>query len=481
MRDDAALFAVDSVRRLESEARAALGEHVLMERAGQAAWRVLLDAWPAARRIVVACGPGGNGGDGYVLARHALVAGRDVRVVAMDARSGAHAEAQGARDRFVGAGGRVEVFEGRLPPADVVVDAVLGIGLAGAPSEQAGALIGAIAAAGAATLSLDVPSGVAEGRMRGPTVAADRTVEFLLPKLMLRTGAAVDACGALVLAGLDVPRELIAPLRPAACAIAAPSLARRLAPRRRDSHKGMHGRVLCIGGDLGSGGAILLTAEAALRTGAGLVRVQTREEHLAPLLARIPEAMSAMGEADVEWADAIAIGPGLGRGGWGRSLMDLALRARCPVILDADALNLLAEQQRALPPESVLTPHPGEAARLLGTSIGIVQGDRPGALHALVERYGCTIVLKGAGTLVGAPARPPVLIDAGGPALATGGTGDVLTGVVAALMAQGLEPFEAACTGALLHGAAGDAAAHDGARGLRATDLMPHLRRLANP
>lgn len=481
MHDDAALFDVDSVRRLERSARGLLGEGVLMERAGQAAWRALLEHWPQAQRIAVACGPGGNGGDGYVLARHALEAGREVVAVAVDDRAPSHAEARDARAAFRQAGGRIDVFDGTLPAADVVVDAVLGIGMSGAPTGAVRALIDTVRGCDAPVLALDVPSGLAESHVDGATVRADATIEFLLPKLMTRTGAAQDACGRLMLARLDVPAAVMDAIAPAAIALRVADLGRLLPPRRRDSHKGDHGRVLCMGGDHGSGGAILLCAEAALRTGAGLVRVHTRGEHVAPLLARVPEAMASAEALDVGWPDVIAIGPGLGRGPWSQAVFDAVLAQSGSLVLDADALNLLADGPRTLPTDCVLTPHPGEAARLLGCSTAEVQRHRAAALHALVERHRCAVVLKGAGTLVGAPGRLPALIDAGGPALASGGTGDVLTGVIAALRGQGLETFDAACAGALLHAVAGDAAASDGVRGLRASDLMPHLRRLANP
>lgn len=481
MTDDAALFDVDSVRRLEAAQGGVLGRGVLMERAGQAAWRALLEAWPDAARIVVVCGPGGNGGDGCVLARLALESGRTVHVVASDGRPPEHAEARQARERLLGCGGRVEAFVGTLPDADVVVDAVLGIGLAGAPSPPAAALIDAVNAHGAPVLALDVPSGVGEVMGDGPVVAATRTVEFLLPKLMLRTGAALDACGLRALARLDVPAAATAGLAPAALALGADALGRYLGPRRRDSHKGRHGRVLCIGGDSGMGGAILLAAEGALRTGAGLVRVHTRPGHAAALLARLPEVMASTRDLDADWAEVVAIGPGLGRGDWGRKMLARALAAGRPLVVDADALGLLADEAPRIPVDCILTPHPGEAARLLERPLAAVQRDRPGALRALVERLGCAVILKGAGSLVGAPGRTSVLVDAGGPGLATAGTGDVLTGAVAALRAQGLDAFDAACAAALLHAAAGDAASLDGARGLRATDLMPHLRRLANP
>lgn len=264
-------------------------------------------------------------------------------------------------------------------------------------------------------------------------------------------------------------------------------LARWLRPRAKDSHKGDNGHVLCVGGNAGSGGAIVLCAQAALRTGAGLVSVATRAAHVAPLLARQPEAMVHAVDSGEDYApllqraDVLAVGPGLGRGEWGRALLDGALRSGKPLVLDADALNLLADAPGALPAGAVLTPHPGEAARLLRTDAREVQGDRVAAVRVLAERFACVVVLKGAGTLVAAPDGRSVQVAVGNPGMATGGMGDLLTGVIAALRAQGLEGFDAAACGALLHAAAGDAAAAGGMRGLLPGDLLPELRRLANP
>ena len=264
-------------------------------------------------------------------------------------------------------------------------------------------------------------------------------------------------------------------------------LARWLHPRDRDSHKGDNGHVLCVGGDHGSGGAIVLCAQAALRSGAGLASVATRAEHVPALLARQPEAMVHAvdsGEAFaplLQRADVVAIGPGLGRGEWGRALLAAALRAGKPLLLDADALNLLAEAPRAVA-DAVLTPHPGEAARLIGITVAEVQEEREASARALASRFDAVAVLKGAGTLVAAPDGRIARIEAGNPGMATGGMGDLLTGVIAALRAQGLDAFDAAACGALLHAAAGDAAAEEGGmRGLLPGDLLPHLRRLGNP
>lgn len=269
--------------------------------------------------------------------------------------------------------------------------------------------------------------------------------------------------------------------------LSAPALADMLQPRARDSHKGDHGHVLCIGGDHGSGGAIILCAQAALRSGAGLASVATRAEHVAALLARQPEAMAHSVESATGLApllgrvDAIAIGPGLGTGDWGKALFEAALTSGKPLLLDADALNLLAQSARALRADSILTPHPGEAARLLGLDASEVQSDRAAAAQALVTRYQCVVVLKGAGTIVAAPACESVLIAAGNPGMAVGGMGDLLAGTIASLRAQGMDAFEAASCGALLHAVAGDDAASDGMRGMLPSDLLPHLRRCANP
>jgi NAD(P)H-hydrate epimerase len=183
----------------------------------------------------------------------------------------------------------------------------------------------------------------------------------------------------------------------------------------------------------------------------------------------------------IDRADVLAVGPGLGQGEWGQGLFEAAIASGKPLILDADALNLLKASPRPLP-KAILTPHPGEAARLLGTNTAQIQRDRFAAVDELVRVFQCAVVLKGAGTLVAAPGETTAVIGAGNPGMATGGMGDVLTGVIAALYAQRLPRFEAAVFGALLHGAAGDAAARiDGERGLLPSDLFPHLRRMANP
>jgi ADP-dependent NAD(P)H-hydrate dehydratase / NAD(P)H-hydrate epimerase len=486
------LYDVAGLRALEARAIGVLGGDgfELMRRAGRAAWRQALRHWPQAQRILVVCGPGNNGGDGYVFARYALDSGRDVRLLELPGQSPRSGLAQRAAAECASRGVRPAAFAGALPAADLVVDALFGIGLDRAPEGIAADLIEAINAHSAPVLALDVPSGFDpdRGSAPGAAVRAARTIEFIAAKAGLRTGTALDLAGVLELAPLDIEETAFDSVAPVADLLAATSLPQWLPARPRDAHKGMFGRVLCIGGELGHGGAIALCAEAALRCGAGLVEVATREAHVGMLLARRPEAMAVAVERaaeiqdPLERADVVAIGPGLGQQPWGRVLFAAALASGKPLVLDADALNLLARSPRALAPGSILTPHPGEAARLLQSDTATLQADRFGAARALCERYGAIVVLKGAGTLVAAPGERTRVLDAGNPGMASGGMGDLLTGVVAGLRAQGLTGFEAASAGSLLHALAGDRAAADGGtRGLLASDLLPWLRLLANP
>ncbi|MGQ0799009.1 MAG: NAD(P)H-hydrate dehydratase [Pseudomarimonas sp.] len=485
MRNAQPLYSTATVRAIDAAAIAGgIAGYVLMIRAGEAAFGCLRERWPEARKLLVICGPGNNGGDGYVLARCARAEGLDVSVLSLDADIPRSADAKQALADWRAAGGDVSAFDPRLPlpVADVVVDALFGIGLARAPELRAAALIEAVNRFERPVLALDVPSGVDadSGAIPGAAVRATVTVSFIANKRGLLTGPALDAVGELRLHGLDVPAAAFLDQQPAAYSIDARALA-DLPVRRANGHKGDHGHVLAVGGDHGAGGALRLCVEAAMRSGAGLVSALTRTKHVAPLLTARPECMthaSRTGElpAIARRATVIALGPGLGQADWGRALFSALIEDPRPLVLDADALNLLAAEPRPVPGR-ILTPHPGEAARLLDCSVPAVQRDRYAALDQLVERYAATVVLKGAGTLIGAPGEPTIIIRAGNPGMASGGMGDVLTGVIAALIAQGVADYEAAALGAVLHSAAGDQAAMDGGqRGLLASDLLPWLR-----
>jgi len=487
--DTIALYTVAQVRAFD---RAAIATHGiagydLMQRAAAAAFAYLRAKWPQARRIVVVCGSGNNGGDGYVLARLALAGGFDVRVIAAEpARAGG--DAARAHADWVGAGGSVLGAGSRLPEGDVYVDALFGIGLTRAPQGSALDLIAQVNGAKGPTLALDVPSGVDAdtGNVPGSAVHAAATITFVGRKRGLFTGAARDYCGEVVLDDLAIPAAVFTGARADAGLLVADAIAASLPPRVPNAHKGNFGHVLAIGGDLGFGGAIRLAGEAALRAGAGLVSVATRAGHVGALNAARPELMASGVEGPQELeallqrATVIALGPGLGQRAWGHALWHTAISAGKPIVLDADGLNLLARDPLSLPANSVLTPHPGEAARLLGCDTHGIAADRFAAVREIARRHQCACVLKGAGTLVASPHGEVGVCPWGNPGMASGGMGDVLTGVIAAMIAQGLDAYDAACVGVALHARAGDVAAREGEAGLLASDLFGPLRALRN-
>lgn len=485
------LYTAAQVRRLD---RAAIEHHgipgyALMQRAGAAALRYLRRRWPHARRVAVLCGPGNNGGDGYVLARLAREAGVEAEVIALQPPR-ADGDAARAYADWIACGGSVQLADRALMPADaeVYIDALFGTGLARAVDGPACALIEQLNACGRPLLALDLPSGLDAdtGCALGAAVRATATVSFVAHKRGLFTGAALDHCGELVLDTLALPETALAEAMPDAHLIDARLCAHWLGARPRDAHKGMFGHVLAIGGDHGMAGAIRLAGEAALRVGAGLVSVATHAEHVSALNAARPELMAhgVPGPQELQAlltkASVIALGPGLGQGAWSHALWHWALVSGKPAVLDADALNLLARQSLALPASAVITPHPGEAGRLLDTDTAAVQRDRFAAARALAARYGAVAVLKGAGTLIAAPSGEVAVCPWGNAGMASAGMGDVLTGVIAGLLGQGLDPWRAAQLGVALHAQAGDAAAANGEAGLLASDLFAHLRALRN-
>jgi ADP-dependent NAD(P)H-hydrate dehydratase / NAD(P)H-hydrate epimerase len=481
------LYTRSQMRRIDGAAGAMLGLDgpALMQRAAQAAFEVLCRRWPQALRIAVCCGTGKNGGDGYLLAKLARQAGRDVSVIALAPPQ--EADALAAAEAWRSAGGFIHPFAGEhsLPPADVYVDALFGIGLNRPLQGTAVQLVEALNASGVPVLALDIPSGLSAdtGAMLGACVQAAATVSFIGWKRGQHTGAGLDACGDCELASLDLPATIFDDEPAGAFLLDWDEVRRVLPSRTRNVHKGLFGHVLAVGGDHGMGGAIRLAGEAALRSGAGLVSVATQPDHLAPLLAARPElmitAVAGAQELDglLEKAGTIALGPGLGQRSWGHALWHRALASGKPAVLDADALNLLARHPRRLVAPAVLTPHPAEAARLLASDTASVQANRYAAAQAIAERYNAVVVLKGAGTLIAALGHGVAVCPWGNPAMASGGMGDVLTGIAAALLAQGLDAWDAACLAVAAHARAGDIAARDGA-GLLASDLFVPLRRV---
>ena len=485
------LYTAEQVRELDRVAIEDRGipSITLMERAGAGAIDVLAARYPDAKNLIVVCGGGNNAGDGYVLARLAKENGLGVRVIALVEPGKLKGDAAVCAKKFLRAGVIEEtVALTDLAAADLIIDALLGSGLNRDVKDSFAEVIALINQVATPVLALDIPSGLNAdtGNCMGTAVRADMTLTFIGLKRGLFTAEGPEFCGEVLFSDLGTPDDIHANVKAGAQLIESSNVAKNLPMRPRDAHKGRHGHVLVIGGDYGYLGAAVLAGSAAARAGSGLVTVATRAEHASHLSLFRPELMTVAASssrdlnAALNRAGVIAIGPGLGQSDWALELFSRVLQTRLPLVVDADALNLLAlESQRRQ--NWVLTPHPGEAARLLGVSTKEIQADRFATITALRDKFDGTIVLKGAGSLVLGTAGLIRLNRSGNPGMAGGGMGDVLTGIIAGLVAQGMEPDVAAAAGVYLHGHAADLCAVEGERGMLAGDLLPIIRTLVNP
>ncbi|MBW6389632.1 NAD(P)H-hydrate dehydratase [Billgrantia antri] len=486
------LYRAEQVRELDRRTIAAgIEGFALMQRAATAAWQSLKARWPGVKRISVLCGGGNNGGDGHVLAALAAVAGVEVQRIALKPPNALEGDAARAAEMATAAGVGLEPWRKGIEfTGEVVVDALLGTGLTGEVRGEFRDAIEAINASSLPVLAIDIPSGLAAdtGAVLGVAVSATRTVTFIGDKVGLHTGRAPARTGEVHFRALGVDGRRHADLVPAAELLDKALLEAWLPPRSRDAHKGAMGHVLILGGAPGFGGAALLASEAAARLGAGKISLATAPEHVTACLTYRPEVMvhglrgaAELGELPGK-ADVLVVGPGLGQGAWGEGMLQAALAESKPLVVDADGLNLLASRfcgkQRD---DWVLTPHPGEAGRLLGCSTAEVETDRPAAVRELQRRYGGVVVLKGAGSLIAGPDGTAVC-PYGNPGMASGGMGDVLSGILGALLAQGLPLEVAARLGVMVHAMAADTAVRDaGERGLLAADLASYARVIVNP
>ena len=483
------LYSSKQIRAIEQQAIAemAQGDFVLMQQAASALLALLKQRWPSRKNLLVYAGNGNNGGDGYLLAAYAQAEGYRVTIKCIGDHTTLPKAALLARQAAEQA--QVPLLNLCDPcRANVLVDAIFGIGL---NRPVGGDYLNAISQINQSTipvLAVDVPSGLCAdtGQVLGSAVQADVTLSFIGHKIGLFTADGPDHCGELLLEPLSIPQPLLAAQQACATLVDGNQLLRKLAPRKANFHKGQAGHVVIIGGDHGMAGAPLLSAEAALRCGAGLVTVLTRKEHVPALVARRPELMVHGVEAQqdlhpfLQKASVIVAGPGLGQQFWGQHLLQQVLTQNKPVLLDADALNLLAQQTAPRLNQLILTPHPGEAARLLHCSSQEVQQHRLNAVQALQQQYQTTVLLKGNGSLI-AGDKGTQLLNVGNPGMASAGMGDLLSGIIAALWAQGLDAEDAAALGSWLHACAADQqAARFGPRGLLATDLLSSVRQHLN-
>lgn len=450
--------------------------YTLMSTAGQFAFTQLQQRWPACQRLLVLCGKGNNGGDGYVVAELARQAGMEVSILSTCDPQELTGDAYQAHLDC-----RVEVQIGlsQLPlaTADVVVDALLGTGLKGDVRGLYQDWILQLIDSPQPVLAIDIPSGLCgdTGRVMGEAVRADVTATFIGRKQGMYTGHARSHCGEIAFANLGVRDSVYAQVGASAQLLSSDVAPVDIQARAASSYKTHHGHVFVVGGDMGTFGAVVLAAQGAARAGAGLVSVYTQPEQGPYVTMAQPELMLV--RDNWQQADVLVVGPGLGQGVFGHSAWQHCLSLNKSMVVDADGLNLLAavSQKRD---NWILTPHPGEAARLLGCTTGEVEADRFAAVRKLQREYGGVVILKGAGSLICGPSNQVFVLGVGNSGMASAGMGDVLAGICGAMLAQGLELEDAAKMAAWLHSKAADLAAEEGLRGMLASDLLPFVRRL---
>lgn len=485
-----ALYCTESIRLCERMAKEDLGlsEETLMLRAATAAFRVMATLYPDTRTIAVFCGAGNNAGDGYVLAKLAHQKGFSVFIHAYKPIDELPIIAKQAALAAIAEGVTCQGVDDCIDSdVELIIDALLGIGIKGAVRGSMAQAINLINDAGLPVISLDVPSGLDAdtGRVLGVCVQAAVTVTFIASKIGLFTLDGPDHAGKVECDHLQLT-SCLKTLQPTAYPLDDSIFQGILKPRKLNSHKGMYGHVLIMGGGPGMPGAVYLAALAALRVGAGMVTIATHPEHVGGVLSLLPEVMIyPIHEVEdllplLSRATIGVVGPGLGESPWAQALFQSVISAQLPLVIDASALRMLAlypQQDESW----ILTPHPGEAASLLSCSTEEIQHDRCHSATLIQHQFGGCVVLKGAGTVIHTSEDKSWICMAGNPGMATAGMGDVLSGVIGGLLAQGLSMDEAAKLGVWVHAhAADEAVLKQGERGLIASDLMPYLRRQIN-
>ncbi|MDG1474681.1 MAG: NAD(P)H-hydrate dehydratase [Porticoccaceae bacterium] len=466
----------------------------LMYRAGRSVWDELTENFAPLMQLHIFCGSGNNGGDGYVVAHLAAQADIAVQVYELGDKSKMSQQTQQARALCIDAKVNCQPFHSICPLVEgVIVDGLIGNGFDGVMRDDYAEAIECINSSLLPVLSIDMPSGVlaSTGAINDIAVKADVTVTFIAAKPGLFTGRGPALCGELVYDSLDIHESILHQALVSARLMSLEDLIDYMPQVEADVHKNQRGHCMVIGGDLGTGGASILASQGCLTLGAGLTTLATRPEHVSPCLVRQPEIM-ACGivsgqelEPLLDKPNVLVLGPGLGMSSWSEQLLQKAMSTNLPMVVDADALNIIAQGRVVKDVTSrswVFTPHPGEAARLLGISVSEVEQDRFGAVRKLQEKYNAVVVLKGAGTLVsGGLSQPTNICPYGNPAMATAGMGDILSGVIGGLIAQGVDVQTAAELGCCLHSAAADMAADEmGSKCLVAGDILPFLKALLN-
>lgn len=488
------LYTAQTIREIDQEAIAQLNNKAikLMNRAGMAAFDELLEAFGQPSLITIFCGSGNNAGDGYILAARAAQKLIPVQIVELAGTKKMSAETLQARQYAQENNVPVTDFNANLVLQEgVVVDCLLGIGYKGQLRKSFDQAIELINAAELPVLSMDIPSGLNAdtGAVQDNAVSADLTVTFVAAKQGLFTAKGPALCGEVIYHSLDISEHIFAQYQPAAKLLDLFELLELMPHFVGDEYKNKRGHCMVIGGDQGYGGAASMAAEASVRTGSGLTSVATQPQHVPNILARRPEIMACgvtSGQQLEPWLDkpsVLVVGPGLGRSSWSEQLLQKAVASGLPMVLDADALNILADGRvvKTTDHSWVITPHAAEAARLLGVSVAEIEADRFSAVQQLQQKYNAVVLLKGPGTLIAGADQIIKVCPYGNPGMATAGMGDLLSGIIGSLVAQGLSLKDATELGCCLHSAAADRLVDDsGYRGIAATDLLPYLQKLLN-
>lgn len=487
------VYSAEQVRRLETRAAqlAKVSMYSLMESAGAAVADVLFTNYCHDKKVLVLAGHGNNGGDAYVVARLAREQGYAVKLCELGQVDKLSEDANQARNKWLPKGEALALQDLDLLDFDICIDGMLGTGITGTVRDPYKSLIERLNNSRIEVIAIDIPSGLHAdtGEALGNAVQAEYTVTFVAKKPGLLTGMGKQHCGVLHFDDLGIENEFERIAKPYAKLMDYRKL-RPLPKKPLAAHKGSFGKLLCIGGNESYSGAISLCALAALRTGAGLVKVYCHSASKDAVASAQPEVMVEVREDNLEnclnWATAIAIGAGLGQNTWSYDVLKLTLK-HCaehhkPLVLDADALNLIALNTELEVPKNlaIMTPHPAEAARLLNGKVSEVENNRFQAISKLTKQFNVVCLLKGAGTLVAAQDNIWIC-ENGNPGMASGGMGDVLTGTLGALLAQNMTSRLACLYGVCLHSYAADCVADKhGERGMLASDLFPEIRRLIN-
>jgi ADP-dependent NAD(P)H-hydrate dehydratase / NAD(P)H-hydrate epimerase len=491
-----ALFNTQTVRELDRLAvkNSGMPSFDLMQKAGAVAFAELLETFGKPSFLHVFCGTGNNGGDGYIIAALAAVQNIPVTIYEVGNTAAISGDANLAKKLCIEANVNLQGLKLDCDLSQgVIVDSLMGTGFKGSLRGEFAEAIEVINCSFLPVMSIDIPSGLSAdtGAVEDIAVKADLTVTFIGAKQGLFTGRGPAVSGEIVYDSLDIPESILQKMAPSAELMDLSDLLEYLPEPEADVHKSQRGHCMIIGGELGFGGAAIMAAEACLTTGSGLTSLVTRAEHITASLARQPEIMAcavASGqqlEPLLDGPTVLVIGPGLGRSSWSEQLLQKALASDLPMVVDADGLNIISEGRVVTNLQNInwiMTPHPGEAARLLDVSVAEIEADRFSAVRRLQEKYKAIVILKGAGSLVSAKDGQPIKVcPYGNPGMSTGGMGDILSGVIGSLIAQGIDLQTAAELGCCLHSAAADMAVQEkGYKGLVATDILPYLAKAMN-